>query len=902
MIKKFLPFSTLGLFVLTFYMGFCTVADAQVSGLTPEQQRLLNQLPATQRQQLLDRFLSTGQSGVAPAPPESGMDEAAESFPEEEPEEPDEDLPPVFEPGDIMVLMAIPEPDAPDEAAELLLQIHGRNPYTLDSGGQLELPGIRGISLVGLNEEQAKLRLEADPALGGIDVEVFRLPVEDLSARDLEPYGYSLFEGRSRSFQSHRNIPVPTDYVVGPGDVVRIQFFGTQNAQYEIPIDRGGSLSLPELGPVTVAGLSFNSMRDDIARRASEQLIGTQVSVTLSELRSIQAILVGDVEAPGSYTVSALATMMDVLFAGGGISENGSLRNVQLKRGGRVITKLDLYELLLNGDSSSNRRVRSGDVIFVPPAGPRVTVTGEVKRPAMYEFRSEISASEAIALAGGATAKAFLGGVKIERSVPAAGLAVIDVNLTREQGKSAKIVDGDILVVPGETVQVDQAVTLVGHVYRPGVYQWVEGMRLSRILGSSRMLRSQADPGYVLIRRESTPNGPIEVLSADIGAVWTGQAGAIDPVLAPRDKIYVFSFTEGREVYLKPIIEQLRLQAKSSSPTPIVKIGGRVKVPGDYPLEEGMTIADLVRAGGGLDESAFRDIAELTRYTTSDGNSRQTLLVDVELAKALDSIEAANILLQPFDYLNIKEITRWTEENVVEIGGEVAFPGTYPIYHGEALSSVLERAGGLTNFAFPEGSIFTREVLREREREQLDVLASRVESDLATLALSDPSQTEAISIGQGLLTQLKTAEPAGRLVIDLSDVVAGNTEKDIFLRNGDELVIPSKKQEVTVLGEVQYATSHLWEANLDRDDYIARSGGITVKADKRRIYVVRANGEVVVSNRSRFFSRSRGFDINPGDTVVVPLDTDRVKPLVLWTSATQILYNLAIAAAAVNSF
>ncbi len=327
-----------------------------------------------------------------------------------------------------------------------------------------------------------------------------------------------------------------------------------------------------------------------------------------------------------------------------------------------------------------------------------------------------------------------------------------------------------------------------------------------------------------------------------------------------------------------------------------------MKVPGEYPLEAGMRVSDLIRAGGGLSESAFRESAELSRYINAEASEREALLINIDLKGILNGAEDSDVALRAFDYLNIKEIPRWSDDKIVEIRGEVAFPGRYPIYNGETLSSLIQRAGGLSDFAFPEGSVFTRETLAARESEQMEVLANRVESDLSALALSDPGQVEALSIGNSLLKQLREAQPVGRLVIDLVALLEGDQTNDVFLRDGDNLVIPQVTQEVTVLGEVQYSTSHLWEPGLRRDEYINRSGGVTVRADARRTYVVRANGEVVVSSRSRFFTRSQGFDIRAGDTIVVPLDTDRVKPLVLWTSATQILYNIAIAAAAVQSF
>jgi polysaccharide biosynthesis/export protein len=308
----------------------------------------------------------------------------------------------------------------------------------------------------------------------------------------------------------------------------------------------------------------------------------------------------------------------------------------------------------------------------------------------------------------------------------------------------------------------------------------------------------------------------------------------------------------------------------------------------------------LLRAGGGLASAAYAASAELTRYAVIDGEYRETELVNVDLAAMVRGDTSANVVLAPYDYLSIKETPRWRGEESIAVRGEVLFPGTYSIRRGEMLSSVLRRAGGLTDLAFPEGSIFTRTELVEREREQLEVLARRVERDLAAISVTDPNAGETISTGQALITQLREAVATGRLVIRLDDIVAGLMEADVILKGGDVLTVPDRQQEVTVVGEVQYPTSHVFDRALGVDDYLDRSGGLTSRADGRRTYVVRANGEVVADRGNRWFQRGSAGEVLPGDAIVVPLDVDQ--PLARWTSITQIIYNLAIAAAAVSSF
>jgi protein involved in polysaccharide export with SLBB domain len=358
---------------------------------------------------------------------------------------------------------------------------------------------------------------------------------------------------------------------------------------------------------------------------------------------------------------------------------------------------------------------------------------------------------------------------------------------------------------------------------------------------------------------------------------------------------------------LDPLLTDLRRQSALEIPTEIVSIGGRVKAPGEYPLEPGMRISDLLRAGGQLDDAAFGGKAELTRFR-STGGERASELLEIDLAAVRRGDPTADVTLQAFDTLTIKELPEWGKQESIILRGEVRFPGSYPIRRGETLRSVLERAGGLTSLAFAQGSIFTRRELMEREQQQIDQLTERLQSDLAatSIQLSQGAQTaqtaQSVASAQGLLGQLKGSKAMGRLVIDLDAVLQGSigARSDVLLRDGDQLVIPRLRQEVTVLGEVQNGTSHLYQSGLTRDDYVALSGGLSRKADKGRVYVVRANGSVVGAN-SGWFGRSGQASIQPGDTIVAPLDTERLPPLPLWQAVTSIIYNVAIAVAAVGS-
>jgi protein involved in polysaccharide export with SLBB domain len=354
-------------------------------------------------------------------------------------------------------------------------------------------------------------------------------------------------------------------------------------------------------------------------------------------------------------------------------------------------------------------------------------------------------------------------------------------------------------------------------------------------------------------------------------------------------------------------MRELTLQSTRDQPTAEVSISGRVNAPGQYPLERGMRVSDLIRAGGSLNEAAYGGKAELTRNAIENGEARKTELIEIDLAKAVAGDPAEDIELRPFDYLIIKELPLWGAQEYVEVQGEVRFPGRYPIQRGETLQSVMRRAGGPTEFAFAEGAVFTREALKEREQRQLEDLTKRMQTDLAQVSLMVAQEgrgdaSQALAVGQQLLAGLNDAEPVGRLVIDLDRTMAAKpgSSQDIVLKDGDRLLVPRITQEVTVIGEVQSPTSHLFAEGMGPESYIQMSGGTTQRADKSRTYVVRANGSVVSGGDSWF--GFGGTEIRPGDTVVVPLDSERMRPLPLWTAVTQIIYQLAVSVAVVNSF
>jgi protein involved in polysaccharide export with SLBB domain len=805
--------------------------------------------------------------------------------------------------------------------------------------------------------------------------------------QQLKQFGYDLFAGAPTTFAPATDIPVPADYVIGPGDVIEVQLFGKDNEQYSLVVSRDGRINFPEIGAIPVTGLKFTELRQDLERRVAEQMIGVKASVTMGALRSIRVFVLGDVTRAGSFTVSALSTMTNALFVSGGIRPIGSLRNVQLKRNGRLVTRLDLYDLLLRGDTSDDVRLQPGDVIFVPPIGQTAAAAGEVRRPAIYELRGEKTVRQLVEIAGGLLPTAVPRLSQLERLDARGNVTLVDLDLgtdplSREAGEAdsplsrgagegaarsaagegggsnTTLKDGDVLRIYPNLDRMEGIVLLAGHVKRPGGIAWRERMRLSDLIPNADHLLSQADLDYVVVRREERPLAKISVFSTRLSAAWSDPQSDANVLLEPRDQVFVFpssvmpaqagiqrlsvgmhadisggaeaavippegavtptgyavtpaqagvqSLPSTRQSLLKPLLDELISQSSSTEPTRIVSVGGLVREPGNYPLEPGMRVADLIRAGGGLGEAAYTLGAEITRYAVATGEKREINHITVDLAQVLQGDASANVALQAHDKLTIKRLPEWAEQLVAEVRGEVRFPGSYPIKRGERLSDLLARAGGLTDQAFPEGSVFTRDELRLKEQERIDTLARQLEADIAAASLQkaqeDTKQAEALATARALLPQLRTARATGRLVIDLPELLekGRESEYDVVLKAGDALIIPAKTQEVTVIGEVQYPTSHLVESGLESGDYIERSGGLTFKADDDRIYVVRANGMVEPANPGWWIFRTEA-EVKPGDTIVIPLDVERMRPLTFWSSVSQIIYQIAVSVAVLNT-
>lgn len=738
-----------------------------------------------------------------------------------------------------------------------------------------------------------------------------RLLASDLSpavsdvALDVQPFGYNLFQGEGGGPQPSDHAVVGADYVLGPNDEFTVTVWGQVDGVYKVRINRDGEAVFPRIGAVPVAGLSYGEVKTVLARIFSQQFKNVSISVAIGQLRSIQVFVVGEVQKPGRYMMSSLSTVLNALFAAGGPTTSGTLRNIKLLRNGKVETQIDLYEFLLKGDKSQDVRLQDQDTIFVPLVGPVVGVAGHVQRPAVYEIKGEATLGDVLELAGGVRPTGYLARVQIERIMAHEKRIALDLNLAPVHdadkrdaavfrtpsamatgghgGLRSPVQNMDMVKVFPINPLMQEVVYLKGHVVRPGPYELRPGMRVGDVIKGPGDLLPEAFLEYARIIRYTEPERARQVVPFNLQNVLAGDPSA-NLELKSLDEIEVYSKEE-----LKAF--------------PTVSIVGEVRKPGLYPLLKEMRVSDLVVVAGGFEKLAYQKQAELTRYTVEAGTTTMTtVLVDLERAMAGDPHH--NLELQELDALAVRPIPESEVGRSVMVQGEVKMPGQYWIKRGERLSSVLKRAGGFTDKAFPPGLILMRESVKQIQQTEIQkfvaVQKQKLLAESAALTAGglkpDQAETEQAALNAQLqfLDQLAARQAPGRVVVKCSSLeqLEGTTD-DVLLEPGDHITVPQQPTTVTILGAVRNATSVVYREGMGLNDYILQAGGMTSEADKGEVYVVRADG----STESGWLKFK---PIYAGDTIVVPHKIEpKTRPLPLWQAIATIIGSMMMSAAAI---
>lgn len=725
--------------------------------------------------------------------------------------------------------------------------------------------------------------------------------------KNLTQFGYNFFRPSAAGFAPLADIPVGPDYVIGPGDRIILNLWGSVEGTHELEVNRSGEIVLPRVGNVKVWGVTFEQLPGVIKANLAKIYMDFDLNVTMGKLRVIKVYVVGEVRMPGDYNLAPLSTLINALAASGGPKKTGTLRSIQVKRGGKVVETVDLYDFFLKGDKSKDIRLQPGDTIFVPVVGRVAGIAGDVKRPAIYELRDERNLGDLIALAEGLLPTGYLQRVQISRVDAHDKKLVADFNIDPKAGDKSldqivqgiKIQDMDIVsVFPIDTTQRDH-VRLSGYVLRPGIYALQPGMRLSRLLSQDNLLPEYYKEAAEITRLHPPDYHPEKVF-VNVAKVLEGDS-AHDLELREFDEVRIFSRWEMEEM-------------------PKVRVNGEVQRPGEYRLFDNMTVRDLLLAAGNPKITAYRKNAELKRITQA-GEAISSYPVVINLEEAMKGNPKDNLVLAPFDELSVRKIPNWAEENerYVTLKGEFRFPGVYPIYKGEKLSALIERAGGFTDKAYPRAAKFTRESIRELQQKRMDEAVVRTEqevlkrqSEVASVAASKEeldATKAALESLQRSVALLKTAKAEGRLVIHLDKVetLKGSVD-DVELTGGDTLEVPPKPDAVNVLGQVYNPTSIIPVSNEDVAYYLEKAGGPTRDAEECDIYVVRADGTVHSRNQSSFginwsdtqrrwtFGGFMSTTLEPGDTIIVPQQFEKSAWKRDLKDIAVILGNIALAA------
>lgn len=737
---------------------------------------------------------------------------------------------------------------------------------------------------------------------------VFSEEIPQAIPKDLKQFGYDLFISAVSSFAPVTDVPVGPDYVVGPGDSFIISLWGRVEAGFSVIVDRNGEITLPKIGTLKVWGLSFSELKKYLSREFSKHYKGFYMNVVMGKLRTIRVFVVGEAVTPGSYTLSSLSTVYNALFAAGGPSKRGSMRNIQLIRNNIVVKIIDLYDFLLKGDKSEDERLQSGDTIFIPVIGPVAGITGNVKRLAIYEIKRSMVLEELIDLAGGVTPVGYLQRVQVERIEAHQRKVVADFDISesfkaKDLNLKTPLQDGDLVKIFPILPTTQKVVYLEGCVKRPGGYEFKEGMKLLDLIPSFDHLLPEPYIDYADIIRLVPPDFHPETISFNLGRLLKGD-NSQNIELKEHDRVTIYSRGTLKEL-------------------PQVTIAGELQRAGKYRLLENMRVKDLIYDAGNLKRSAYLQEAEITRLIKTEIGVRSKI-ININLGEALKENPEHNILLEEDDYLFVRQIPEWYIDKTIILKGEVKFPGTYSSSKGERLSSVIERAGGFTEYAYLRGAFFTRESAKRAQEERLRGFIDRLEEDmlrsqmrLAEAAISEAeakSLEQSLTVKRELLKKTRVAQATGRVVIVLDSLDKYRGSKyDLELEDGDTLTIPPIPWTVNVLGSVYNPTSIVYTKGRMVDFYLNKVGGPTPDAEEGEMYIVKADGSVVSKTQKGKFgiswdpeeSRwvSGGFlsaRIELGDTILVPSKLTRIvwkRELMDWTT---VLYQIAVTAGVIG--
>lgn len=645
----------------------------------------------------------------------------------------------------------------------------------------------------------------------------------------LKPFGYDLFETFYENAAMPTDVSDISDYILGPGDNLLIFLWGKVEKEYNLTVDRQGKVFIPKVGETTAWGMTLEEFESKVKHKLSKVYTDFQISVSLGKIRSIRVYLTGEVKKPGAYTTSSLTTLFNALYLAEGPNESGSLRKIELIKSGKVSKVVDLYKFLLEGDTQGDMRLLSGDAVFIPVSGPRVAISGEIIRPAIYELLGGEKVSDLLKMAGGPTAIAFIDRIKLDRMSVENERIIIDINMNPNNPDDINnlvLQDGDILTIYPRYEEMLKVVSVGGMVKHPQQFERNDSTTLLELINKCELM-----PTDVYYERANLfrfyPDLRKEIISINLYDLLEGK---INISLQDLDSLHIYSISEVKwDQY--------------------VYIGGEVKFPGEYPYYNNMSIIDLIFLAGYLEKNANRLNVELAR--TDYRGKVTSQLVDISDPKAEE------VKLQEDDHVFVRKVPNWFVHHMVMIEGAVKYPGDYALLsRNETLYGMLQRAGDFTERAFPIGIIFQRTSIGEGLiRQNLPEI----------IANSQPIQEDSLGNIKRMEFIKFNPENVSRIIIDISKLMSsGGKDGDITLQNGDYIYVPEIPSGISVMGAVGAEGTIKFDEGRRVRYYITRAGSLSRQADKRAMKLIKADGKVF-AGRGTLNRR-----VELGDAIVVP--------------------------------
>ncbi|WCC47585.1 SLBB domain-containing protein [Tenacibaculum finnmarkense] len=658
-------------------------------------------------------------------------------------------------------------------------------------------------------------------------------------------FGYDFFNNPNISFTPNLNVATPENYIIGAGDVISVDLWGAAEANYDKKVNRQGAINIQGVGYIHVVGLPIKAAKSKIKNYLKRIYAGitassnsynkVNIAVSIKEVRNVQVSIVGEVKVPGSYSLSAFSTVLNSLYAAGGPTKNGTLRNIRLFRAGEKIADFDFYEFLVNGLEKGNITVQDQDVIIVKPYEKLVTIEGAVKRPGLYEMKASETLSDLLNYCSGFVSTAYKQTIVIER---VNGIQREMVEIPETKLAIEKLKDGDFIKINQIADEFSNRISIKGAIFQPGNYQYKENLSVTDLLKKAAGITKEAflDRAVIVRTYDETKK---ETISFSL------KENNDKLFLKQNDEVYIFSKKELKE-------------------KEFITINGAVNKGRKFDFMQGMQIEDLIVLAGGLKAGADAKTIDVSRRL-KDG-SFETISKNFNLSAntSLEGTASNHFILKPFDIISVRYLKGYTKQKTVFIKGETNFEGEYAIgFKNEKISDLIKKAGGLTKFAYVEGAFLTRKNNTKEDKKQSEILTEFVKKDM---------------LGTG--KQRVNVKKSFKIGINLRKILAKGgawSKYNLILEEGDELFIPSERQTVKVEGEVLSPSLVRYEKRKSFKQYIENSGGFSAKAKKSRAYVIHANGDIKTTKRFLFFKSYP--KVKPGSVILVPNKPESVREI-----------------------